>query len=92
MEISTGEPVFKEGKADVPTTSKMNIMGQTVTFSGTAHMVRRGGKWKLDLTTVEPTDQQGMSRVMQDLIGQPQGMPGGAGGGLGGGMGGPMGR
>lgn len=87
-EMTVGEPVMTEKGADVPTSAKLSIMGQSLTFKGTAHMIKEGGIWKLDGTGAEGNG----AKVGQDLLGKPD-LPAGMGGGMGmPGMGGGMAR
>lgn len=83
-DYKVGEPVINGTEADVPTSCKMTIMGQSLTFKGTAHMVYRGGKWLLKVGG----DYSSGLKSGQDLIGKPDNLPGGMGGGgmMGGGM------
>lgn len=81
-DITVGEPTITGGKADVPTSTKLTIAGQNISMKGTAHMIKEGGIWKLDLTG--PDQQNAMA--IQDMIGKPaagsmgagMGMPGGS--------------
>ncbi len=46
-----GDPTVTGNRADVPTSTSLSLMGQTVNFKGAAHMVNDFGIWKLDLMT-----------------------------------------
>jgi hypothetical protein len=87
-DIAVGDATVTDNKADVPTSAKLAIAGQSITMKGTAHMIKDGGAWKFDGTGNEQQSQQ----AFQDLIGKPEGMGGMMGGMGGGGMGGGRGR
>jgi hypothetical protein len=86
LKMAVGEPKIDGSTADVPTTTTMTIGPVTVTFKGTAHMIRQSGIWKLDLTKGSPQDPGAWQKAGADLIGKPEGLPAGMGGfGMGGG-------
>lgn len=64
---SVGNPAILGDKADVPTSSSINIMGQSAVYKGTAHMINDNGIWKLDLTAAGAQNQ---ARAAMDLVGQ----------------------
>lgn len=69
---TVGEPVINGNKADVPTTCRATLVGNEVTFKGTAHMVNQWGVWKVDLTSDAPEDTD---KTWKDLVGTPTGLP-----------------
>ena len=71
-DISSGEPAYSGGKADVPTSAKLSFNGNTVTMKGTAHMIKEGGIWKLDWTAGGEAAGQ---KSITDLMGKPDGAP-----------------
>ena len=65
---TVGDPVMNGDQSDVPTSLKMNVLGQSLTLKGTAHMVNDGGIWKLNVTG---TTAQELAKVSEDLVGRP---------------------
>ncbi len=65
---TVGDPVTNGDQSDVPTSLKLNILGQSMTLKGTAHMVNDGGIWKLNVTG---TTAQELAKVSEDLVGRP---------------------
>jgi hypothetical protein len=63
-----GEPTVSGDKADVPTSCQMSLLGRTLKFTGTAHMVLDNGIWKLDMRSDEPNKP---SQATMDLVGKP---------------------
>ncbi len=75
--ITTGDPTFNNGKADVPTSASLSIAGRSLSFHGTAHMVREAGIWKLDATSNDP---QQLISMQSDLLKPDMGGGGGMAG------------
>lgn len=67
-DIKVGEPKIDGNKAEVPTSAKVNVLGMSINFNGTAHMINQSGVWKLDLTEASPQELQQKS---MDLVGKP---------------------
>lgn len=82
-DISAGEPTYNGDKAEVPTSSKINVGGMSVSLKGTAHLIKEGGIWKLNSTNGGVQD----AMTIIDLVGKPDlGSMGGGLGNMGGGM------
>lgn len=69
-EIMIGEPVITGTKAAIPTSAKITVKGQTLTFKGMAHLIQDKGVWKLDLTFDEDSEKT-MAQRTGELIGSP---------------------
>lgn len=69
--IMIGEPVITGNKAAIPTSARITVKGQTLTFRGMAHLIKDKGVWKLDLTFDEDSEKT-MAQRTGELIGSPE--------------------
>jgi len=92
--VTAGSPTINGDKADVPLSStlKSPMGGMEVKLNGTAHLIKQGSIWKLDLTTGTELEQtQRFMDMLSTDIGKMMKNLGGSGGmsgfgGLGGGQ------
>lgn len=87
IKTTAGEPKIDGDKADVPLTHTIEFGGQSQSTQGTAKMIRQGGIWKLDMTSVKGDNYEEGFKAGQQLSAQLFGAPAGMGGMGGGGAG-----
>jgi len=69
-DIMVGEAVISGDTAVVPTSATISSNGQARAFKGTAHLIRRQGTWKLDLTFSDDSEQA-MAQRVGEIFGKP---------------------
>jgi len=70
-EITAGRAVVNGDKAEVPTSCRITLKGQTLLFKGVAKMIRSGKNWKWDLTSSDDPALV-MEQGLTTLVGEPQ--------------------